>query len=84
MLIMILMLTDPDSSEHQSTARDFQAFLRDHIEDLRMHPTTTFQLLASHGRRQEMLLYATLIEDLDRVISYHIQDREYARALQVR
>jgi hypothetical protein len=45
LMIMILMLTDPDSSEHQSTARDFQAFLRDHIDDLRMHPTTTFQLI---------------------------------------
>ena len=62
---------------------EFRSFLREHVEDLKIHPPTTYQLLGSHGRRQEILLYASLIEDLDRVISFHIQEGNYMMALEV-
>lgn len=70
-------------SAHRETVEEFQAFLQTHIDDLRIHPPTTYDLLASYGRRDEMLLYATLIEDLDRVIASYIQERSFLKALQV-
>lgn len=79
-----LAYLDPnDTMAHRATTEEFQMFLSDHIEDLRIHPPTTFDLLASHGRRNEMLLYAKLIGDLDRVVAYHIQEKDYQKALQV-
>lgn len=63
---------------------EFQNFLRTHIDDLRIHPPTTYDLLASYGRREETLLYATLIEDLDTVIATYVRERCFDKALQVR
>lgn len=31
---------------------ELRVFLQTHIEDLRLHPPTTYELLASHGRKQ--------------------------------
>jgi hypothetical protein len=39
--------------------------------------------MSSHGRMQELLFYATVIEDWERVISYYIQEEDYIKALQV-
>lgn len=39
--------------------------------------------MANHGRIDEMLFYAQLIEDYDRVITYHMQRRDYKLALEV-
>eukprot|EP01104_Vermistella_antarctica_P010093 TRINITY_DN2663_c0_g1_i4.p1 TRINITY_DN2663_c0_g1~~TRINITY_DN2663_c0_g1_i4.p1 ORF type:complete len:947 (-),score=277.56 TRINITY_DN2663_c0_g1_i4:38-2878(-) len=49
---------------------------RDHLDD-----ATTYSLIDSHGCIEEMLFYATLIEDWERVISHHIQHRNFALAL---
>lgn len=45
--------------EYDATVEELRAFLQTHIEDLRLHPPTTYELLASHGRKQvRMRAYA--------------------------
>lgn len=44
---------------------------------------TTYKLLASHGRTEQLLFYAILIGDYERVISHWIQEKNYRNALEV-
>jgi hypothetical protein len=60
---------------------DFRHFLEEHHPHL--NPQTTFHLMASHGRIHEMLLYASLIGDFERVVSHQIQHEKYLPALEV-
>lgn len=48
-----------------------------------LNPATTFHLISSHGRIQEMLAYAMLIKDFGRVVSYFIEEKKYPQALDV-
>ncbi len=41
-----------EEEEYDATVEELRAFLQTHIEDLRLHPPTTYELLASHGRKQ--------------------------------
>ncbi|EWM23884.1 vacuolar protein sorting protein [Nannochloropsis gaditana] len=72
-----------EEEEVGRTVEEFQAFLRAHVEDLRIHPAATYQALGSHGRKREMLLFATLIDDVDRVVAFHVGEGEYGPALQL-
>jgi hypothetical protein len=72
-----------EEEEVGRTVEEFQAFLRAHVEDLRIHPAATYQALGSHGRKREMLLFATLIDDLERVVAFHVGEGEYGPALQL-
>ena len=44
---------------------------------------TTYKLLASHGRTDQLLFYAVLIGDYERVITHWIQHKNYKVALEV-
>ncbi|CAJ0764682.1 7508_t:CDS:10 [Entrophospora sp. SA101] len=44
---------------------------------------TTYNLIASHGRVKELLFYATLIGDYEKVISHWIYESDYKQALDV-
>lgn len=54
-------------------SEEFLHFLEDFKE--RLDPPTTCHLMASHGRIKELLVYAELIGDHDRLIQYHLQVR---------
>lgn len=43
---------EQQEEEYDATVEEVRAFLQTHIEDLRLHPPTTYELLASHGRKQ--------------------------------
>ena len=74
---------EEEEEEYERMVEEFRCFLRGHVEDLKIHPPTTYSLLGSHGRKREMLLYATLIEDVERVVSFHMSEGEYGPALGV-
>lgn len=44
---------------------------------------TTITLISSHGRSREMIFYATMMEDYERVINVYINERNYVQALNV-
>eukprot|EP00752_Nemacystus_decipiens_P004533 g4139.t2 len=52
-----------------SLAEELRAFLRGNVAAL--DPATTMALLSGHGRGEEALFYATLVEDYDRVLAHH-------------
>lgn len=57
----------------------FYRFLQEHKRDL--HPETTYQLIASHGLTDELVKYAEIIGDFERIISHHIQQNDFNSAL---
>eukprot|EP01114_Cavostelium_apophysatum_P012613 TRINITY_DN2865_c0_g1_i3.p1 TRINITY_DN2865_c0_g1~~TRINITY_DN2865_c0_g1_i3.p1 ORF type:complete len:686 (+),score=202.00 TRINITY_DN2865_c0_g1_i3:113-2170(+) len=60
---------------------EFYLFLREYKDNL--DRATTFSLISSHGRTEELVFYATIIEDFERVIAHHIQHNNYTKALEV-
>jgi tetratricopeptide (TPR) repeat protein len=67
--------------QYERLLEDFRQFLADNTDNL--NPATTFNLISSHGRVEELLFYANLVEDHELVISHHIQCGEYLMALSV-
>jgi len=53
------------------------------IEQANLDKRTTYNLIASHGRVDELLFYATIIGDYEKVISNWIQEKDYKKALDV-
>ncbi|KAF9189184.1 hypothetical protein BGZ51_009790 [Haplosporangium sp. Z 767] len=60
---------------------EFKGFLE--INKMYLDKKTTYKLLASHGRTDQLLFYAVLIGDYERVISHWIQEKNYKNALEV-
>jgi len=58
---------------------EFRKFIRGYISNL--HPETTFNLITSHGLDDEMLHFAMMIGDHDRMIAHFIRQRDYEGAL---
>jgi len=65
---------------YKGTLDEFKQFLKDHKEHL--NAATTYNLISSHGCVDELLYYATIMEDFERVIGYYIQAGDYIQALQ--
>ncbi|KAF9428590.1 hypothetical protein BGZ94_001853 [Podila epigama] len=66
----------------QSVLEDeFKGFLE--TNKMYLDKKTTYKLLASHGRTDQLLFYAILIGDYERVISHWIQEKNYRNALDV-
>ena len=65
----------------ESLQDEFEDFLRErklYLDPLR---STIFDLMSSHGRVKELLAYARIIEDHERVITHHMQRGEYDKAV---
>ncbi len=63
------------SDEYEQCVADFRAFLIQYKQYLQLNRDTTFDLIASHGRIDELLFYAQLIGEHERVIQHHLQVR---------
>jgi len=65
-----------------SLAEELRSFLRAHAATL--DPATTMALLSAHGRSEEALFYATLVQDYERVLAHHANNGpDYKAALDV-
>ncbi|KAI8985185.1 Pep3/Vps18/deep orange family-domain-containing protein [Pilobolus umbonatus] len=60
---------------------EFKAFLETYNGNL--HRPTTYKLMASQGRNEEFLFFASLIGDYDKVISHWITEKNWTKALEV-
>lgn len=58
---------------------DFQAFLNKYHQSL--HAQTTYDLISSHGRVDDMLYYAQLIGDYGRILSHYVCVKDWERVL---
>ncbi|CEG37781.1 vacuolar protein sorting-associated protein 18 [Plasmopara halstedii] len=70
-----------DVDAHANLLFEFKQFLQDQKSHL--DPATTFNLISSHGRPDELVFYATLIEDYEKVITYHVDRGEYGAAIEL-
>jgi hypothetical protein len=48
-----------------------------------LDPPTTVTLMSSYDRMDEVLYYCELVKDYERIVSYHVQNRDCSAALAV-
>ncbi|KAJ8042892.1 Vacuolar protein sorting-associated protein 18-like [Holothuria leucospilota] len=76
----------PSSREKYESVHDgFQKFIAQKrvMECLKNNVDTVYDLIASHGDVTDMVYFAMLMKDFERVISHHIQGEDYHSALDV-
>lgn len=69
------------SADMWSLKEDYHAFVQKHKLDLDRH--TTYGIISSHGREEELLFYASNINDFGYVIAYWAQKGKWLEALNV-
>ncbi|KAH3742880.1 vacuolar protein sorting protein 18 [Pelomyxa schiedti] len=74
-------LADINSPSKAVTMEEFKAFLDKYKDSLNVE--TTFSLIAAHGRTEDMLHYAFLIEDYERLLSYFLQLNAFRQTIRV-
>jgi len=64
---------------------EFRKFLAvAHVKDcISENRSTVYDLIASHGDIEDMIFFAVLMQDFERVISHHIQQNNYTSALEL-
>ncbi|XP_033628364.1 vacuolar protein sorting-associated protein 18 homolog [Asterias rubens] len=70
---------------HDTVHTEFQKFLAQSMvrDCLSGNVDTVYDLIASHGDIEDMVFFAMLMKDYERVISHHIQHDDYHSALEV-
>jgi len=63
------------ASAYNETVAVFSDFLDAHWRDLDVG--TTLSLLSTHGRTEEMMHYARLLGDFDRVVQHYVQAQDW-------
>jgi len=71
------------SSRYENIQEEFRKFLAvAHVKDcVSENRSTIYDLIASHGDIEDMIFFAVLIQDFERVVSHHIQQHNYMSAL---
>ncbi|XP_041365438.1 vacuolar protein sorting-associated protein 18 homolog isoform X2 [Gigantopelta aegis] len=74
-----------DTAEYSSIQEEFRQFLRlPRVKETTSHNRyVVYDLIASHGDVEDMVFFAVLMKDYERVISHHIQHEHYKGALDV-
>ncbi|KAJ0395070.1 hypothetical protein P43SY_011458 [Pythium insidiosum] len=70
-----------DVDAHANLLFEFKQFLQD--QKAHLDPATTFNLISSHGRTDELVFFATLVEDYEKVVTYHVHRGEYGAAIEL-
>ncbi len=73
--------TEDIKDELTTTRHAFRDFVTRYKSDL--DRTTTYEIMSSHGREQELLLYATAIDDFNFVLSYWVQRERWQESVDV-
>ncbi|XP_071954720.1 vacuolar protein sorting-associated protein 18 homolog [Antedon mediterranea] len=78
-------LKDTNEDRYNEVHEYFQKFLAQSrvMDCLSNNKTTVYDLIASHGDIEDMVFFAMLMQDYDRVVSHHIQHNDYKSALDV-
>eukprot|EP00004_Rigifila_ramosa_P012935 TRINITY_DN2841_c0_g1_i5.p1 TRINITY_DN2841_c0_g1~~TRINITY_DN2841_c0_g1_i5.p1 ORF type:complete len:321 (+),score=76.13 TRINITY_DN2841_c0_g1_i5:943-1905(+) len=71
----------PHSPQAEMVLDEFRQFLSDNKDIL--NPHTTFNLISSHGRMEEAVYFASVIEDYERVVSHSLHHHNWKTALDV-
>ncbi|KKY13629.1 putative vacuolar protein sorting protein [Diplodia seriata] len=63
------------------TRREFQEFVSKHKSDL--DRKTVYEIISSHGREEELLYFATVVNDYNYVLAYWVQRERWVESLDV-
>ena len=74
-------VTADTKDETSAVRREFQDFVSKYKPDL--DQDTTYDIISSHGREQELLSFATAIEDYNYVLSYWVQRERWQQSIEV-
>jgi hypothetical protein len=75
-------LSSTQTNDRLATVRsEFQEFVKKYKSDL--DPKTTYDIISSHGREDELLFFASAVNDYNYVLSYWIQRERWKEALDV-
>jgi hypothetical protein len=73
-----------EAVDHQTSEELLALMLLPKVADcVNQNRNTFYSLLASHGDKTNLIKFATIMNDHDRVIRYHLQDKEYEPVLAV-
>lgn len=74
-----------DTSEYENTQEEFRKFLgQPRVRECVSHNrSVVYDLIASHGDVEDLVFFAVLMKDFERVIGHHIQHENYRGALDV-
>lgn len=61
--------------------KEYQAFVSKYRSDL--DRKTTYEIVSAHGREEELLYYADVVDDFDYVLSYWVQREKWTEAMTV-
>ncbi|KAI5290936.1 hypothetical protein KEM54_006948 [Ascosphaera aggregata] len=73
--------TTDDQNSLEKTRCDFREFVTKYKADL--DPKTVYDIIGCHGREEELLFFATCIDDSSFVLTYWIQREKWGEALDV-
>lgn len=73
--------TAETKDELTTIRKEFEDFVTRYKGDL--DPKTTYEIISSHGREQELLSYATAINDYNYILSYWVQRERWQKSLDV-
>lgn len=73
--------TAETKDELGAVRKEFQDFVNKYKSDL--DQKTTYDIISGHGREQELLAYATAVDDSNFIISYWIQRERWQQALDI-
>ena len=65
--------------ELESLRTEFRNFILKHKNDL--DQKTTYGIVSNHGREEELLIYATIIDDYNYILSYWVQREKWQEAI---
>lgn len=77
------LTNDRDASNRELLQVEFKRFMAAHKDSFECCKATIYNLISSHGRVEELLYFATQVGDLELVVTYHIQRKEWLEALKV-
>ncbi|KAK4190400.1 Pep3/Vps18/deep orange family-domain-containing protein [Podospora australis] len=73
--------TDQTRKQLDAVRAEFQDFVAKHKSDL--DRKTVYDVISSHGREEELLYYANVVNDYNFVLSYWVQRERWSEALKV-
>uniref|UniRef100_A0A3B3R4G2 VPS18 core subunit of CORVET and HOPS complexes n=1 Tax=Paramormyrops kingsleyae TaxID=1676925 RepID=A0A3B3R4G2_9TELE len=81
----VLEADDSKKSVAMETRSEFRSFIANpkYKDCLYNNRSTIYDLLASHGNVDDMVYFAVIMQDYERVISHHCQHDDYGAALEV-
>ncbi|KAL6612789.1 Pep3/Vps18/deep orange family-domain-containing protein [Neocallimastix sp. 'constans'] len=73
-----ITMLEEDKKMIQDEFKSFMYTNKDHLDK-----KAVYQIISSHGRTEELLIFSELVKDYERMLVYYIQEKEYEKAINI-